>query len=151
MRDVEISEAVETAQLPFGNPPEAGVGEIQPSQMAEAAQSADLDPETEVRLRVRMCVEAEVGQPRQTGQTGGRKRGQLAVGDLEVLEAGEMSKATVIQPGHVAHQLGARDGQGHGARGGDHREVGLVILGVDSSANTSSLCGLFEFGGYLCF
>ena len=73
------------------------------------------------------------------------------MGDLEVLEAGEVSEAAVIQPGLVAHQLGARDGQGHGARGGDHREVGLVILGVDSPANTSSLCGLFEFGGYLCF
>ena len=47
----------------------------------------------------------------------GAGRGQFAVGDLEVLEA------SVIQPGHVAHQLGAHDGQGQGARGGDHREA----------------------------
>ena len=71
--------------------------------------------------------------------------------DIEVLEAGEMREAAVIQPRHVTHQLSTGDGQGHCARGWDHREVGLVILGVDSSANTSSLCGLFEFGGYLCF
>ena len=114
--------------------------------MAEAAQSSGLD--AEVRLWVRVCVEAEVGQPREAGQTGGRQRGKLAVRDLEVLEAGEVGEAAVIQPRHVVHKLGACNGQGQGARDGDHREVGLVILRVDSSANT--ICwSLWRM--YLCF
>ena len=129
------SEAAEATQLLLWDSPEAGVGQVQPREVAEAAQSSGLNLETEVRLLVRVCVDTEVGKPRQAGQTSGWQRGQLAVGDLEVLEAGEVSEAAVIQPRHVAHQLGTRDGQGHGARGWDHREVGLVILGVDSSAN----------------
>ena len=148
MRDIEISEAVEATQLSLGDPPETGVGEVKPGEVAEAAQSSSLDAETEVRLWVRVCVEAEVGQPREAGQTGGRQRGKLAVRDLEVLEAGEVGEAAVIQPRHVAHQLGAGDGEGHGARGGYHREVGLVILRVDSSVNTICL-SLWRM--YLCF
>ena len=142
MRDIEISEAVEATQLSLRNSPEAGVGEVKPGEVAEAAQSSGLDAETEVRLRVRVSVEAEVGQPREAGQTGGRQRGQLAVRDLEVLEAGEVGEAAVIQPRHVVHKLGACNGQGQGARDRDHREVGLVILRVDSSVNKYNL---FEF------
>ena len=70
MRDIEVSEAVEATQLPLRDPPEAGVGQVQPCKVAEATKSSSLNSETEVRPWVWMCVDTEVGQPRQAGQTG---------------------------------------------------------------------------------
>ena len=58
------------------------------------------------------------------------QRGQLAVRDAEVTEAGEVVEAARGQPGLVAHQLGALDGERRGAAGGDHAEVSLVVFRV---------------------
>ena len=51
--------------------------------------------------------------------------------DAKVAEAGEVLEAALGQPGLVAHQLGALDGERQGAAGGDHTEVDLVIVRVD--------------------
>ena len=74
-----------------------------------------------------MCT-AEVGEPLETREAVAGQRGQLAVRDAEVAEA------ALGQPGLVAHQLGALDGERHGAAGGDHAEVGLVVVRVDRPA-----------------
>ena len=78
-----------------------------------------------------MSVHAEVGEPLETREAVAGERGQLAVRDAEVAEAGEVLEAALGQPGLVAHQLGALDGKRHGAAGGDHAEVGLVVVRVD--------------------
>ena len=57
------------------------------------------------------------------------QRGQLALRDAEVAEAGEVLEAALGQPGLVAHQLGDLDGERHGAAGGDHAD--LVVVRVD--------------------
>ena len=80
-----------------------------------------------------MCT-AEVGEPLETREAVLGQRGQLAVRDAEVAEAGEVVEAARGQPGLVAHQLGALDGERHGAAGGDHAEVGLVVVRVDRPA-----------------
>ena len=43
----------------------------------------------------------------------------------------EVAETALGQPGLVAHQLGALDGERHGAAGGDHAEVRLVVVRVD--------------------
>ena len=80
------------------------------------------------------------------------QRGQLAVRDAEVAEAGEVLEAALGQPGLVAHQLGALDGERHGAAGGDHAEVSLVVVRVlelivlsGRSTPSSKLCGYQSF------
>ena len=55
------------------------------------------------------------------------------MGDGEVLELAQVTEGVVVQPRHVIHEVGARDGQRHGALAWDHTEVGLVILGVNCS------------------
>ena len=74
-----------------------------------------------------MCT-AEVGEPLETREAVAGQRGQLAVRDAEVAEAARG------QPGLVAHQLGALDGERHGAAAGDHAEVGLAVVRVYSPA-----------------
>ena len=78
-----------------------------------------------------MSVHAEVAEPLETREAVAGERGQLAVRDAEVAEAGEVLEAALGQPGLVAHQLGALDGERHGAAAGDHAEVGLAVVGVD--------------------
>ena len=75
-----------------------------------------------------VCVHAEVGEPLETREAVAGERGQLAVRDAEVAEAGEVLEAALGQPGLVAHQLGTLDGERHGAAGGDHAEVGLAVV-----------------------
>ena len=75
-----------------------------------------------------VCVHAEVGEPLETREAVAGERGQLAVRDAEVAEAGEVLEAALGQPGLVANQFGALDGERHGAAGGDHAEVRLVVV-----------------------
>ena len=61
-----------------------------------------------------------------------------------------MLEAALGQPGLVAHQLGALDGERHGAAGEDHAEVRLVVVRVDRPVRAHHLlqivlmhCNLF--------
>ena len=60
-----------------------------------------------------------------------------------------MVEAARGQLGLVAHQLGALDGERHGAAGGDHAEVGLVVVRVDRPVRAQhtffKLCGYQSF------
>ena len=97
--EVEVDEAVEAAQL------QARVGE--PGQSAQPRQRPGLGVSVHAWRSTGETRRAVAGQ-----------RGQLAVRDAEVAEAGEVLEATLGQPGLVAHQLGALD----------HAEVGLAVV-----------------------
>ena len=118
--EVEVDEALEAAQLLVRQPPQARVGEVEPGQSAQPRQRPGLGVSVHAWRSTGETREAVAGQ-----------RGQLAVRDAEVAEAGEVLEAALGQPGLVAHQLGALDGERHGAAGGDHAEVGLAVVSVD--------------------
>ena len=118
VREVEVDEALEAAQLLVRQPPQARVGE--PGQSAQPRQRPGLGVSVHAWRSTGETREAVAGQ-----------RGQLAVRDAEVAEAGEVLEAALGQPGLVAHQLGALDGERHGAAGGDHAEVRLIVVRVD--------------------
>ena len=62
-------------------------------------------------IGVRMGVDGEVVAPVQPGQTEAGEGGKLGVGDGEVLELAQVTHGVVVQPGHVIHEVRARDGQ----------------------------------------
>ena len=117
--EVEVGEALEAAQLLVRQPPQA-VGEVEPGQSAQPRQ----------RLGLGVSVQCELGKQLETREAVSGQRCQIAVRDAEVTEAGEVVEAARGQPGLVAHQLGALDGERRGAAGGDHAEVSLVVVRV---------------------
>ena len=118
--EVEVDEAVEAAQL------QARVGE--PGQSAQPRQRPGLGVSVHAWRSTGETREAVAGQ-----------RGQLALRDAEVAEAGEVLEAVLGQPGLVANQFGALDGERHGAAGGDHAEVRLVVVRVYSPVRAHHL------------
>ena len=139
-----MDEALEAAQLLVRQPPQA-VGEVEPGQSAQPRQRLGLGVSVQ-------CVHAELGKQLETREAVSGQRCQIAVRDAEVTEAGEVVEAARGQPGLVAHQLGALDGERHGAAGGDHAEVSLVVVRVlelivlsGRSTPSSKLCGYQSF------
>ena len=101
--------------------------------MVEAAQGPGLNLEADHMVWVRMGVDGEVVESVQARQTEAGERGQFTVGDGEVLELAQVTQRVVVKPGHVVHEVRARDAQRHGALARDHAEVGLVVLGINCS------------------
>ena len=97
---------------------DAVVGEVEVDEAVEAAQ-----------------LQARVGEPGQSAQPRQRPGLGVSVAARPACIArcrgrggrrgGEAARG---QPGLVAHQLGALDGERHGAAAGDHAEVGLVVV-----------------------
>ena len=132
MGHVESDEALQTTELIVRQPPDVGLAQVQGLEDVEAGQSTLVDVEADRgQGGVRVGVDTEVVEVVQPLQGGGGQAGQLAVGDGELLELGQMLETVGVQSGDMRDQLGTLDTERHRPLPRDHAEVGLVILGVD--------------------